>query len=197
MAREIELKIPLTQTQYGEIENYIYGRKPHSELTFTDAKKLFKQDEYFSRFTTRQERINSNEPKVIRIRTEECDGKFQAYFTIKNKQLENGIEVNQEQETFVENPEVLRNMFAQTGFIRWFTKEKKAVSCYCRMQGSQKEYHLELEQVNGLLYVEIEYTKDDEMPENVQKELKLLVEKLGLDSKKRDPRSWVEILNEA
>ena len=59
------------------------------------------------------------------------------------------------------------------------------------------EFHLELELVNGLPYIEIEYIKEDEPAENVRIALDNLIERLSLDKSKKDSRSWVQIIKNA
>ena len=57
-------------------------------------------------------------------------------------------------------------------------------------------FHLELELVNSLPYIEIEYTGDDVNPDKVRIELEKLLELLELDKNQKESRSWVEIINE-
>lgn len=57
-----------------------------------------------------------------------------SYFTIKNKRFENGTEINCEDETLVENPEVLRNFFKATRFEKWFSKEKTSFSFFVKRE---------------------------------------------------------------
>ena len=199
MSQEIEIKVPLTENQYEHILNLIL-KKEKSQVVFSDrTENLLKSDEYYSRYKTKEERKSAGEPKVIRLRTEKnlSDGLEKAFFTIKKKSKKDGIEFNDEQETFIENPEVLRNFFEQTGFSRWFTKTKKAVSAYGRLGNPDGlEFHVEAESVNGLLYIEIEYTKDDAEPEKVKNQLEAFVRACGADPEKKDSRSWVEIISE-
>ena len=54
-----------------------------------------------------------------------------AFFTIKTKDIRNGVEFNNEEETAVEDAEVLRSFFSKTGFECWFRKEKIAFSSHC------------------------------------------------------------------
>ena len=84
--KEIELKIPLSDGEYDDLK----------KRYFSGTEKVLKKDEYFSRYDTLEERIKNNEPKVIRIRTEGEE----VYFTIKRKSIKNGIEVNEEKESF-------------------------------------------------------------------------------------------------
>lgn len=197
MGREIELKIPLEEEQYDSLLSLI-NKNGFKGISCSDTAEILKTDEYWSRYDTHEERIKNGEPRVIRIRCEEQGSEqVQAFFTLKQKTVQNGIEFNEEQETFIQNPDVLRNVFLATGFKKWFCKEKKSVSCYARSSGSEGlVFHLELEKVNGLPYLEIEYTKDDEEPQKIRSALESLVRELGLNPEKRDSRSWVEIIQE-
>lgn len=211
MSREIELKIPLTKAQFSQIEDFLLGRTKIAFLSVREVSKIFKNDEYFSLYKTHEERLKNKELRVIRIRTIRCAEKSiqvsqgeikilgdkpqsgdKSYFCIKQKTLQNGVEFNSEHETFVEQPEVLRAFFAATGYSKWFEKTKDALSALVSLAGF--EAHLELEKVNELPYAEIEYTKDDLAPDEVRSSLEKILTALGLDPKKRDSRSWSEIL---
>lgn len=199
MSNEIEIKIPLKNEEFERIENLISQNGQNSaceNLFFSDFKKIFKSDEYFSRYKTRAERKNAGEFEVIRIRTEKIGGEEKSFFTTKRKSLVDGFEVNEEKETFVENPEVIRNFLLESGFIKWFEKTKDAESVFCRLKnGRNLKFHLELEKVNGFLYIEIECTESgDCQNRDVFSELEKVVENLALDIRKNDPRSWIEIL---
>ena len=187
MSKEIELKVPVTQEQFNAIYQKIYVEKNYENLIILESStdKIFKSDEYFTRYNSREEMIKYNEPQVIRIRTEIIKGRKQSYFTIKRKTVENGIEVNKEDETFLENDEALRILFEEAGYKRWFNKEKTSYSSYCLLaegmgkksdgddkvsyvagNGSestgQTKFHLELVTVNGLRYVEVEVVLGDD-----------------------------------
>ncbi|MBQ4378092.1 MAG: hypothetical protein II821_02705 [Treponema sp.] len=212
MSREIELKVPLTEEKFSKILNIISGKKTSPGLQFHSLSHLLKSDEYFSRYKTHEKRIKNNELRVIRIRTEKtvplipsgidihgdtAESGEKAWFCIKRKTIENGIEFNSEEETVVEDAGVLRSFFAASGFIKWFEKNKDAFSVYCSFtedSGRKFEAHLELEKVNGLPYIEIEYTKDDFEAGEVRKNLEKILTNLGVDPKNRDSRSWPEIL---
>lgn len=147
----------------------------------------------------------------------QCLGKAESFFAIKTKRIQDGIEFNEESETPLENSDVLRQFFAQTKFHKWFQKEKIALGTKCialvlencapDIVSAQSEFsssnirplefHLELELVNGLPYIEIEYTKEDETAENVCIALDNLIERLSLDKSKKDSRSWVQIIKNA
>lgn len=194
---EIELKIPLSENDFHRIENMINHVEKSETLEFSSSEKILKSDEYFSRYKTREERRKSGEFEVIRIRTEKSGGKLKLYFATKRKSLVNGFEVNDEKETFVENPEVLRNFLIESGFEIWFKKKKESISVFCALKNGGAKCHLELEKVNGLLYVEIENVSSEDDEKNQEKifsVLEKIVASLGLDIKKNDPRSWAEIL---
>ena len=212
MGKEIELKVPVSQEQFNAIYQKIYVQKNHENIIILESStdKISKSDEYFTRYNSREEMIKYNEPQVIRIRTEIINGKKQIYFTIKRKTIENGIEVNKEDETFLENDEALRILFEEAGYKRWFYKEKSSYSSYCALEEGavQTSFHLELVTVNGMNYVEVELVIDDDeagakagvktkKPEtNLKAELEKFIIALGLNPADKDPRSWYQIISE-
>lgn len=189
MGQEIELKIPLTDQQYDDLYNQFYS----------GCKMVCKRDEYFSKYNTMEERRQNNEPSVIRIRTEGVEGEVQkSYFTIKRKKKENGIEINREDETFIENDEAMRIFFEEAGYHKWFDKEKKSYGCYQKLdERPELDFHMELVIVNDMKYMEIEVTDSKGLDYSVvQGALEGLVKKIGLDPSKKDIRSWYELINE-
>lgn len=214
MSREIELKVALSNQQYSEIKEIISGKSEFPDLKFHSLSHILKSDEYFSKYRTREERLKNNELRVIRIRSEktiplkpsgvdifgdESEGGEKSYFCIKRKSVENGLEYNSESETFIENPAVLRSFFEASGFIKWFSKTKDSYSVFTSFSsGEFRDYeaHLELEKVNGLPYIEIEYTKENLPAEKVRLMLEKILESLGIDPEKRDGRSWIEIVGD-
>ena len=195
MSREIELKVPLTCEQFDRIEKILTQKEQLSSIRIRGLSHILKSDEYFSRYHTHEERIKNNELRVIRLRTENDGNGEKAFFCIKRKSIENGVEFNSEKETFVEDADVLRAFFEASGFIKWFEKKKDAISVYVTLsERPDFEAHLELEKVNSLPYVEIEYTKEDLPADQVRAGLEQILLALGVDPKKRDSRSWAEIL---
>jgi adenylate cyclase class IV len=195
MSREIELKVPLTCEQFDRIEKILTQKEQLSSIDIRGLSHILKSDEYFSRYHTHEERIKNNELRVIRLRTENDGTGDKSFFCIKRKTIENGIEFNSEKETFVEDADVLRAFFEASGFIKWFEKKKDAISVYVTLSEKPDfEAHLELEKVNSLPYVEIEYTKEDLPADQVRAGLEQILLALGVDPKKRDSRSWAEIL---
>ena len=190
MAREIEIKIPLTDDEYKSIYDTIYSK--------SNVEHLLKNDVYYSRYNTHEERVKNGEPRVIRIRSEQnlSTNEKKSYFCIKYKTIENGIEINSENETFVQDENVIDTLLKVSGYSTYFDKKKDALSAYCRSPLNDSiEFHLELEIVNGLKYVEIEVTESELPADEVSHALEGLVIHLGLDASKRDSRSWMEIIN--
>ena len=56
------------------------------------------------------------------------------------------------------------------------------------------DFHLELEKVNGLKYIEVEVTDGSDDADDVRAALEKFMELFGLDTSKRDSRSWMEII---
>lgn len=199
MGQEIELKIPLTQEEYDFVFSVIAGNTIIEGLHISKFEKLFKSDEYFSRYETMKERnekvLAGLEPRVIRIRSEKKEnGKEESFFTLKWKTVKNGIEMNREDETAVENADVLRSLFSSIGFYKYFEKNKDAYSVYCKYKDFEEELHLELEKVNQYLYFEVEYTGNSSEPEKIKADLNTFVKLFGLDPQKKDFRSWMSII---
>ena len=203
MGREIEIKIPLTSEEFDRIYDFLCLKKSIDGIKILgddknpcERKFFLKKDEYFSKYKKEIERRENNEPQVIRIRTQDFENDRRSYFTIKRKVVEDGIEVNKEDETFIEDADVLRDFFALSGYSRWFSKEKKACGVYCTFSLFEGvTFHLELEIVNELKYVEIEVTDTDGSAKDIKAGLTQFVKALHLDPQKKDSRSWVEILN--
>lgn len=201
MGREIEIKIPLTDAEYEKIFKMISGQQTLTgvEVAADGLEHLLKTDKYFSRYATRQEGKEAGEPQVIRIRSESSAGdktNERSFFCIKRKTIENGIELNREDETFVENADVIRDLLLFSGYHQFFEKTKDAYGVHCRsvvLPGC--DFHLELEMVNGLKYIEVEVTDGSDNADDVRAALEKFMELLGLDTSKRDKRSWMEIIN--
>ena len=196
MGREIEIKIPLTDEQYDKIFSVISGAETLSDVkVLGQPEHLLKSDIYFSRYNTREESKAAGEPQVIRIRSE-AGAEKKSYFCIKRKTIENGIELNREDETFVENPEVIRDLLLFSGYHQFFEKNKDSYGVHCEsvvLPGC--DFHLELEKVNGLKYIEVEVTDGSDAADAVRGALEKFMELFCLDTSKRDRRSWMEIIN--
>ena len=199
MGREIEIKIPLTDAEYEKIFSVISGAEKLTGLEVKDKPEhILKSDEYYSRYNTRAESKAGGEPQVIRIRSECPVGdktNERSFFCIKRKTIENGIELNREDETFVENAGVIHDLLLFSGYHQFFEKNKDAYGVHCKsvvLPGC--DFHLELEMVNGLKYIEVEVTDGADSADDVRAALEKFMELFGLDTSKRDKRSWMEIL---
>ena len=201
MGREIEIKIPLTDAEYEKIFKVISGQQTLTgvEVAADGLEHLLKTDQYFSRYATRQEGKEAGEPQVIRIRSESSAGdrtNERSFFCIKRKTIENGIELNREDETFVENVDVIRDLLLFSGYHQFFEKNKDSYGVHCQsvvLPGC--DFHLELEVVNGLKYIEVEVTDGTDKADDVRVALEKFMELFGLDTSKRDKRSWMKIIN--
>ena len=202
MGREIEIKIPLTDSEYDCLLDFVKGSRTFEGLSSASGasapERILKADEYYSRYKTREESKAAGEPQVIRIRSENAPDDLnnkRAFFCIKRKSVENGIELNREDETFVENADVVRDLLELSGYHKFFEKKKDAWSVHCKSSVlAGADFHLELEIVNGLKYVEIEVTEEGAPADAVRAALEGFVAQLGLDAAKRDSRSWMEII---
>ena len=200
MGREIEIKIPLTDDEYNKLFDFVNGRAAFEGVGLESGvpERIFKSDEYYSRYNTREESKAAGDPQVIRIRSEKTDNitNERSFFCIKRKSIENGIELNREDETFIENADVVRDLLGFSGYHKFFEKKKDALGVHCEtalLPGA--DFHLELEIVNNLKYVEIEVTEEREAADTVRAALEKFVALFDLDAAKRDSRSWMEIIN--
>lgn len=202
MGREIEIKIPLTSKEFDRLYDFLCSKFSIEGIQIIgsagnpeDRKFFLKKDEYFSKYAKESERRENNEPQVIRIRTQNFEDGRRSFFTIKRKVVEDGIEVNKEDETYIEDADVLRDFFALAGYSKWFSKEKKACGVFCTFSLFEGvTFHLELETVNEMKYVEIEVTDTDGSAKDIKTGLTEFVKALNLNPQKKDSRSWVEII---
>lgn len=201
MSREIELKIPLSDSKYTELyQKLILQNASFPDITVlnSDADEKLKRDEYFSRYNSLEERRANKEPQVIRIRTESDSKETKTFFCLKRKQYIDGMEQNVEEESFMEDTTVLRSFFKEAGYFCWFNKEKRAYGSYCQTsQTGELSFHCELVTVNSHKYAEIEVTSETQTPEQVFAALEIFVKKMGLNPEDKDPRSWYTICTES
>ena len=198
MGREIEVKIPLSKEDFDRLFDSLILCKAHIpgvDVVSSSSDLIVKRDEYYSKYNPREERRAAGEPQVIRIRTEEISGASKSYFTLKFKKKENGIELNKEDETFIQEPEVLREFFAEAGYHLFFDKVKKNYSANCQSDFFPGiNFHAELENVNNLLYLEVEVVQEEGEADVIKQSLFDFLKQLGLNPENRDSRSWMEIL---
>lgn len=171
---EVEIKIPLSLYQFSELLS-----------RFGKGEFKIKNDYYFSKYNTYEERKEHNE-KLIRIR-EEVDG--DCFLTTKNKSIKDGVENNIELETKIDKGYFMK-FFNDIGYLNYFSKNKK--SWLLNIQGTNSE----LEIINNrYFYIEIEYiTNMLESRESALLVIKQVCDVLGVNYEDRDERSWIEIL---
>lgn len=125
------------------------------------------------------------------------------YLTYKRKELRTNstgtsTEVNDEKETVVSDATALEVLFADIGFKPALHKEKIVEDYLCQTPFGQAT--LELCNVQGLgdfLEIEILSEKDDDSTvENIQKELKNLLNKSGIPESEIEERYYSEMLKE-
>ena len=90
----------------------------------------------------------------------------------------------------------MRDLLVISGYHKFFEKKKDAYGVFCQslvLPGC--DFHLELEKVNGLKYIEVEVTDGSASADEVRSALEKFMEVFGLDTSKRDKRSWMEIIN--
>ena len=197
MGREVELKIPLTESEYDFIFRVLHKKERVAELEFVDGEcgRIIKSDEYYSRYASKEESRAAGEPEVIRIRGEMRDGAEQFFFCMKRKSVVNGIEMNREDETFVSNPSVIRDVLELAGYHKFFEKKKDVFSAFLRFaDGKPPVFHAELELLGGLRYFEVEVTDCGIGADEASAALEHFVMIFGLDPARRDGRSAMEIL---
>ena len=193
MASEIEIKIPLTDNEYDRL----LGLLKEGTGAVGKLEHIIKKDEYYSRYDSEEERKASDEPRVIRIRTEKTDEEAEEkrFFCFKFKTIQNGMEFNSENESFVQNGAVLSQFLEISGYKKYFEKCKEAWSQYYEPDWAQGIcFHGELVNVNGHKYMETEVTDSPQDPQLVQERLEKFITGLGLDVSKKDSRSWMEII---
>ena len=191
MGKEIEMKVPVSENEFQRLLDF-------ASKTKSGVEHYLKKDEYYSRYDSDEERKTKGEPKVIRIRTEKSDEEEKHFFTIKYKTIENGTEFNDESETFIEDVSVLEKFLKVSDYKKYFEKTKESYSAYYDCDSDKQiVFHIELVIINGLHYVEIEVTDSPADPKKVSAELEKFFTFLGLDSSKKDSRSWMQIIKEA
>lgn len=179
---EIELKIPLKKENFD-----LFVAKTKETKKYTC---FCKQDQYFSRFDSKEKRIENKEPS-IRIR-DLGDSKIKL-FTLKRKSIEDGIEVNVEKETEIIDTEPLIDLLLICGYKVWFSKKKE--SCCWQQTFENISLNCELVCLNDKLhYFEVE-AADFEGDKNLAiNALKACIKEYGLNYDDRDERPWTEIL---
>ena len=144
----------------------------------------------------RQEKNADQEGRAI-------EEKFFLTYKKKEKRVSSGggaLEVNQEFECALDNAECLEALFADIGFVPYFTKHKDAVGFYADTKCGRA--HLALGSVPPLGdFLEIEFVTGGDIPEEkiaaMRAELEALVVKCGLALEDIEEKYYSELLAEA
>lgn len=175
---ETEVKIEISPEQFVRFSEQ------------TDFLKVSKEDIYYSKFNTKTERIENNEP-LVRIRKSNSD----YYFTTKIKNIVDGIERNLERETKIDDKFVIENFLFDTGYHIYFQKSKEGFKKTIKEDDYEINIEIFVVSCNNKqkIYFEIEIISDKLSNSQAIELLKEKVSSFDLDFEKRDERSWISI----
>ena len=179
MANEIEFKIEITKDEYKEFE------KNNKKLI---EGYVHKSDEFY---------YCSNIGSVIRIR--KSDDEY--YLCYKNKTFKGKVEVTDEYETKIEDPDVFRHIMKALNVPVSFTKKKDAMEVVLKNDPMKDKYNIEFVIVNDkFYYIEIEwvaeFTNKIRNSNEVIKFLEGKIKELGFDPRNKDSRPWIQIVKD-
>ena len=185
---EFEGKVLLTPEQYINIIS-----SPETK----SIKKLVKFDTYYSKFPSSKIAKEYGE-SLTRIRVESD----KSYLTLKHREVIDGFETNVENETQIENVNILKQLLTESGYAETFKKYKTSflLESY-KVLDNDGEVHVELETIsNGkdkILYaLEIECVGEDIDPKYAKQCVIDAFNSYGFSSKKLEPKTWRELLTE-
>ena len=179
MANEIEFKIEITKDEYKEFE------KNNKKLI---EEYVHKSDEYYNC------PIKGN---VIRIRKSDDD----YYLCYKNKNFKGNVEVTDEYETKIEDPDVFRRIMEDLNVSVFFTKKKDAMEVVLKNDPMKDKYNIEFVIVNDkFYYIEIEwiseFTNKIRNSNDVIEFLEGKIKELGFNPRNKDSRTWIQIVKD-
>lgn len=183
MGSEIESKIILTEEEFDRIVAE-FGKRDTYEVAN-------KSDKYYSVYGSIEQGRAHKEP-LIRIR-EEGD---KAFFTLKKKTVRDGVEYNEENETFVEDSSVIEKFLLATGYKKVFEKTKETMGVY--YNDSEFSYHAEVEKLNDKVFaIEVECVEPGD-PQKIKEGVLKVFEAIGIKDpgSRLESRSWMEILRD-
>ncbi|MEI6849817.1 MAG: class IV adenylate cyclase [archaeon] len=125
--------------------------------------------------------------KSLRIR------KRSGFYEVNFKQrifYKNGVHAKKETEFKVSDIEDFLRLIGDFGFRKWLTKEK-----YTELYEIKKNFHIELNHVKNLgWFVEVEYLSSLKEAHGVAKEVRLVMEKLGINKKDIVKEGYTKLL---
>ena len=126
--------------------------------------------------------------KNIRIRSSNIDTRL----TFKEKSVIDGLEINEENETVISDPEVMEKLIIQMGGIKFFKKKK------ITHKFEWRDFVIECCDVNNIgTFLEIEtVTESKEHAEEIKQQILTLFEKFEIDPQCIEERSYMELIKE-
>lgn len=215
---EIEFKVKLTKEQFIEFFNKRF-RENCCEGGVIIYDSFYDKNDYYYKSPNKDDviRIRDEIKRVFKMVKENtnpfkcCDKsdmiKALSFLCYKNKLIINGIEVNEEIETTIENEIVFDKIMESLGVEQYFHKNKKSILIDSQTGDEFVDYgikyNIELVCVNDkYYYLEAEYIGligKDEKIKSASDAIKFLetrkIIKDNFDVSVKDPRSWIEIIN--
>lgn len=182
MGREIEAKILLSEEEYKDLKCNNNWTEVHN-----------KSDLYYSKYGSIEEGRQHGEP-ITRIRNED----YKCFFTLKKKTIENGVEINQEDETEISDVYPIEQLLLDSGYGVVFRKSKHSLGKTITI--SKHKFHVELEIINQKVYaLEIECTEGESSAIDVRTFLFEAFKYMGIENSEErfEHRSWMDIIKEA
>ena len=187
-----------------EIKAHVYDREKLIKQIETFAKyeqQVSRRDTYYR--LNLDEKISGKDHISVRIRKEnkktENGIEYTNYITYKQKELKaSSIEVNEEKESIIENPEVFESILSDTGYTVSLHKTKEVIDYSTDTEFGKANLEIcNVQYLGDFLEIEIlTETDDDTEISRIQEELKKLLSKCGINEKDVEKRYYSELLKE-
>ncbi len=167
------------------------------DTTRTQINSLARSEGTYEKFDTywRWKDNNPQNPPLgsgVRVRKEIRRGNTTGIITFKNKEVRDGIEINDEREFEVSDTVVFEELLQRLGLIPWIEKHKTGQS----WRAGRITVELSLVEKLGW-FVELEILSDQRDSESVDKartELLTLLDRLGIGRDRLEERYYIEML---
>ena len=167
------------------------------DTTRTQINSLAQSEGAYEKFDTywRWKDDNPQNPPLgsgVRVRKEIRRGNTMGIITFKNKEVRDGIEINDEREFEVSNTVVFEELLKRLGLVPWIEKHKTGQS----WRAGRITVELSLVEKLGW-FVELEILSDQRDSESVDKartELLTLLDRLGIGRDRLEERYYIEML---
>lgn len=178
MNKEIELKARVNEPE---------KTKKLLESLYGEAENILKDDIYYI-----YRNIGTEHGQPVRLRSENNKN----VVTLKQKSVANGVEINDELEFEVDNPENFLKYMQLTGAEQWLTKKKRGWKFDSDTDAGQAV--IELCEVIGLgWFLEIEIVIESPEQDQIEKAMNTIhkiLEAAEISSDKIEPRYYSEML---